>query len=788
MPINRLPMKPIDRSRRPAPPMLPALPPPPEIRVRMQATTAAEHQTRDTRLESDIKSARARLHDVEGSRRAIEQSKTDLSSRLSEARSELKATQLVIIDRKEDTKSCRTKLEVVIIARRCAEERPSSAKPQQTHSSEATGELQKILSAAVDERRRIESRCTDMAASIENLKRNYSHKLGTSDILISSAAGSAKAAAEKRAEMLVRKAKEEMGWNQRDMMSEEDVDRSIEAVNLASEEKWRKRYHQQTNTLKESLMAERKRHVEAAQREEIALDAIANFQAVTGSVSPQHRALQSTVSLNILHAAEATAAAELRERRANEVMQQGGRSSLHHAGPYQPSEDESRASSPTEPYFAASASRPSTPSDYSPEELYSIGITFRDGIGVSKDFPTAFKYFETATDQGNIDAAVALADCYQRGLGIEQDEEAAVRLYEQAAEQGHTVAMLNLSLLNLGMTFSPEANAGGSANGTRPSFRHASVERSRWVGHPDSSENIYQELSPRSNRSTRTDSSQRLNPQVYVNANGTDSMHIDESPPVSSVSGVDDDGEAAERQISSRGVRPSAAQLALARESSKAEQRALKAERALHQAEHDAEEAKAALVEKEASLERTRSEMVVKFETQYAKQTESMESRLAQLEKSGRAEVTAREASERQEREARESLRAMERRLQAAEAVKSAAIQARVQADMQPPPVAVNPLTFSRQISMQIPEAESHAWHQRNKSAELELHREKIRRPAAEKRAAEAEDHSRLMIDTANTTVPASSMEASIPVSSANLPSVLPVNCARPSLSRRLLL
>jgi len=71
---------------------------------------------------------------------------------------------------------------------------------------------------------------------------------------------------------------------------------------------------------------------------------------------------------------------------------------------------------------------------------------FKDGLEAfdGGDLALAVEEWQLAVGEGNLDAAVSLADLYLTGIGVPADPKEAVRLYRLAAEQGHGVAQLNL--------------------------------------------------------------------------------------------------------------------------------------------------------------------------------------------------------------------------------------------------------------------------------------------------------------------------------------------------------
>ena len=81
------------------------------------------------------------------------------------------------------------------------------------------------------------------------------------------------------------------------------------------------------------------------------------------------------------------------------------------------------------------------------EAQNSLGVNYRDGLGVEQDFKEAVKWFEKAADQGVADAQTNLGIMYVEGLGVEQDFKEAVRWYQKAADQEDLLAQTNLGAM-----------------------------------------------------------------------------------------------------------------------------------------------------------------------------------------------------------------------------------------------------------------------------------------------------------------------------------------------------
>ena len=84
------------------------------------------------------------------------------------------------------------------------------------------------------------------------------------------------------------------------------------------------------------------------------------------------------------------------------------------------------------------------------KEQYEIGLGFRDGkIGKydlrKKDYKEAVHWFNLSANQGNADAILRLAECYELGNGVEKNVEKAIALYQKVANQGRVDAMYLLA-------------------------------------------------------------------------------------------------------------------------------------------------------------------------------------------------------------------------------------------------------------------------------------------------------------------------------------------------------
>lgn len=76
-----------------------------------------------------------------------------------------------------------------------------------------------------------------------------------------------------------------------------------------------------------------------------------------------------------------------------------------------------------------------------------LGVMYKDGQGVRKDYHEAVHWFRLAACQGNVLAQSNLGWMYQRGRGVAQNYDSARYWYTQAALQDHAAAQNNLGTM-----------------------------------------------------------------------------------------------------------------------------------------------------------------------------------------------------------------------------------------------------------------------------------------------------------------------------------------------------
>lgn len=78
---------------------------------------------------------------------------------------------------------------------------------------------------------------------------------------------------------------------------------------------------------------------------------------------------------------------------------------------------------------------------------YNLAIMYDSGRGVSRDYATAAKWYRKAAEQGDPASQYNLGGMYQYGEGVPQDLKEAIEWYRKAAEQGDALAQKSLGIL-----------------------------------------------------------------------------------------------------------------------------------------------------------------------------------------------------------------------------------------------------------------------------------------------------------------------------------------------------
>ena len=78
---------------------------------------------------------------------------------------------------------------------------------------------------------------------------------------------------------------------------------------------------------------------------------------------------------------------------------------------------------------------------------FSVGQKYYYGLGTSKNYNLAFKWYMESATQGDYLAQNMLGSMYYHGDGIPQDFQQAAQWFMKSAEQGHPYAPYNLGLM-----------------------------------------------------------------------------------------------------------------------------------------------------------------------------------------------------------------------------------------------------------------------------------------------------------------------------------------------------
>ena len=79
-----------------------------------------------------------------------------------------------------------------------------------------------------------------------------------------------------------------------------------------------------------------------------------------------------------------------------------------------------------------------------PKYQYNQGEMYYHGEGVAQDYKEAFRWYQKAAEQGNVDAQHRLGEMYDQGQGVAEDDQRAVEWYQKAAEQRNADAQYRL--------------------------------------------------------------------------------------------------------------------------------------------------------------------------------------------------------------------------------------------------------------------------------------------------------------------------------------------------------
>jgi TPR repeat protein len=76
-----------------------------------------------------------------------------------------------------------------------------------------------------------------------------------------------------------------------------------------------------------------------------------------------------------------------------------------------------------------------------------LGVIYKRGRGVAKDFVQAFEWSKKAADKGELEAQCNLAELYLEGKGVEPSEKSAFKWFQKAATQGSARAQFGISMM-----------------------------------------------------------------------------------------------------------------------------------------------------------------------------------------------------------------------------------------------------------------------------------------------------------------------------------------------------
>jgi TPR repeat protein len=76
-----------------------------------------------------------------------------------------------------------------------------------------------------------------------------------------------------------------------------------------------------------------------------------------------------------------------------------------------------------------------------------LGLLYRNGWGVDKDYAEANEWYRKSAEQGNAVGERLLGDAYYAGEGVDKDYSEAVKWYLKSAEQGDAVGEANLAAM-----------------------------------------------------------------------------------------------------------------------------------------------------------------------------------------------------------------------------------------------------------------------------------------------------------------------------------------------------
>ncbi|MBI78981.1 MAG: hypothetical protein CMQ51_00980 [Gammaproteobacteria bacterium] len=83
-----------------------------------------------------------------------------------------------------------------------------------------------------------------------------------------------------------------------------------------------------------------------------------------------------------------------------------------------------------------------------PKAQFSLGLSYRNGLGVPKNDKLAVDWYRKAARQGNPNAQINLGVMYSKGLGVNQNINKAMNWWTKAANNGYLMAHVKLAIFN----------------------------------------------------------------------------------------------------------------------------------------------------------------------------------------------------------------------------------------------------------------------------------------------------------------------------------------------------
>lgn len=78
---------------------------------------------------------------------------------------------------------------------------------------------------------------------------------------------------------------------------------------------------------------------------------------------------------------------------------------------------------------------------------FELGVFYEIGRGVPQDYARAVELYQSAADQGVVEAIYYLGVVYDKGRGVPVDEPRAAECYRKAADAGYAIAQYNYAVL-----------------------------------------------------------------------------------------------------------------------------------------------------------------------------------------------------------------------------------------------------------------------------------------------------------------------------------------------------